>query len=401
MACEWIRIHMATQTNPFTPRIALSLAIALPFFSFAHLPALAQAAAAAPAASASQLGTIKTISGTTLTLATDKGATVTVTVGDGAKVYQLAVGSTDLKTAKPGQLTDIAVGDRAMVTGKAGASPDALTAMRVILMKSSDIAQMQADQQADWKARGMGGIVSTLDPATGAITVTSGTKKTVINTSSKTVFKRFAGDSVKYQDAQPGTIAQIQPKDQIQARGAKSADGTSVQAEEVISGSFENLSGLLLSVDDQAGNVTLKDLATKKIVSVHVTANSDIRSIPPQMATRFAAQSNGGGQGGGRRGGGGGGAAQDASGAVGGDSGGSRRSAGADLSQMIGRLPTATLADLQKGDAVMIVASQPGPNAGTVTAVTVLTGVGPILTANPNGGMDLSMSVGGGGGGGE
>jgi len=27
--------------------------------------------------------------------------------------------------------------------------------------------------------------------------------------------------------------------------------------------------------------------------------------------------------------------------------------------------------------------------------------VEPILTANPNGGMDLSMSVGGGGGGGE
>ena len=62
-----------------------------------------------------------------------------------------------------------------------------------------------------------------------------------VKTSSKTVFKRFAGDSVKYEDAKPGTIAQIQPKEQLQARGAKSADGTSMQAEEVISGSFENL----------------------------------------------------------------------------------------------------------------------------------------------------------------
>jgi len=33
-----------------------------------------------------------------------------------------------------------------------------------------------------------------------------------------------------------------------------------------------------------------------------------------------------------------------------------------------------------------------------VTAITVLTGVDPILTANPNGGMSLSMSIGGGGG---
>jgi hypothetical protein len=67
---------------------------------------------------------------------------------------------------------------------------------------------------------------------------------------------------------------------------------------------------------------------------------------------------------------------------------------------MITRFPTITLADLHKGDAVMIVASEPTPGASTVMAVTVLTGVDPILTANPNGGMDLSMSVGGGGGGG-
>jgi len=33
-----------------------------------------------------------------------------------------------------------------------------------------------------------------------------------------------------------------------------------------------------------------------------------------------------------------------------------------------------------------------------VTAITVLTGVDAILTANPNGGMSLSMSIGGGGG---
>jgi hypothetical protein len=64
---------------------------------------------------------------------------------------------------------------------------------------------------------------------------------------------------------------------------------------------------------------------------------------------------------------------------------------------MIARFPTITLAELKKGDAVMIVASDPAPGASTATAVTLLTGVDPILTANPNGGMDLSMSLGGGG----
>jgi hypothetical protein len=380
-------MELATRYKSLLLRITLSLGAAFCAYGIQGSSAAAQAAAPAPAAS--QLGTVKAISGNTITITTDKGLTYEVSVADGAKVYQLPVGSTDLKSAKLGQLTDVAVGDRTLVTGKAGDTPGTFTAMRVILIKSGDIAKMQEEQQADWKARGVGGIVDAVDPATGAITIASGPKKIVIDTSSKTVFKRFAGDSVKYQDAKLGTIAQIQPKDQLQARGEKSADGTTVQAEEVISGSFEDLSGLLISVDAAAGKLTLKDLATKKIVTVSVTANSNLRNMPAMVATRFAAQTNGGG---GRKGGG-----QDASGATGGDGGSARRSAGADLSQMISRFPATTLGDLHKGDAVMIVATSPAPGSDTATAVTVLTGVDPILTANPNGGMDLSMSMGGGG----
>jgi len=381
---------MATPNNSHFCRIALSLGVIFSLAGVAVSGMTAQAPAAAPApAAASQLGTVKSISGNSITMTTDKGVSVTVTVADGAKVLSLPVGSTSLSAAKPSQMSDVAVGDRALVTGKAGDTPATFSAVRVVLMKSSDIAKMQADEQADWKARGTGGIVSTVDPASGTVTITQGAKKLAINTSSKTEFKRFAGDSVKYQDAKPGTIAEIQPKDQLQVRGAKSADGTSMQAEEIISGSFENLSGQLLSVDAAGGKVTVKDLATKRVVTVNVTANSDLRNMPAMVATRFAAQTNGGGA---RRGGGG--AGQDASGgAAGGDAGAARRSAGADLSQMIGRLPAITLADLHKGDAVMIVASDA---ATSVTAVTLLTGVDPILTANPNGGMDLSMSMGGG-----
>ncbi len=370
----------------FRSELSLGLLLSLAGTTVFGVAAQTPTAAATPAAAlaSSQRGTVKAVSGNTITMTTDKGLTVSVSVAPGAKVVQLAVGSTDLKTAKPSQLADVAVGDRALVTGKAGDTPESFTAVRVILMKSADIAQKQADQQDDWKARGTGGIVSTVDPATGIITITSGIKKLAINTSSKTEFRRFAGDTVKYQDAKLGTLAQIQPKDQLQVRGTKSTDGTSMQAEEVISGSFENLSGVLLSVDSASGKITLKDLASKKVVTVNVTANSDLRAMPAMMATRFAAQANGGGQGGG------GGAAQNTSGSGG-------RSAGADLSQMIARLPTITLADLHKGDAAMIVASESSPGATTVTAVTVLTGVDAILTANPNGGMDLSMSVSSGG----
>jgi hypothetical protein len=248
--------------------------------------------------------------------------------------------------------------------------------------------------------------VNTVDPATGTITLTSGTKKITINTSGKTEFKRFAGDSVQYSDAKASTLADIHPKDQLQAKGTKSADGTSVQAEEVVSGAFENLSGVIATLDPATGTITLRDLATKKMVTVDVTKNANLRKLDMMTATMFAQRTSGGaGAGGGPRGGGGGAGAGGpgayGGGAAGGDAGSARRSAGSDLSQMINRQPAIALADLRKGDALMIVASEPTPGASTLTAVTVLAGVEPILTANPNGGMDLSMSLGGGGGGSE
>ena len=381
--------------------LTISLGVGLLFLAtctsmVAQVPA---PAAAAAASTESERGTVSAVSGNSITIAADGGQTIAVTVAPGARILQVPVGSTDLKSAATIQLSDIATGDHILVTGKAGDTPASFSAVRVILMKSADIAQQQAAEQADWRARGVGGIVSAVDPATGTITLTSGTKKITVATSSKTEFKRFAGDSVQYQDAKPGTLADIHPKDQLQAKGTKSADGTSVQAEEVVSGAFENLSGVIATIDPATGTITLRDLATKRMVTVDVTKNADLRKLSPMTANMFAQRTGGGAAAGGGRRGGGGGAA--GAGAAGGDAGSARRSAGSDLSQMINRQPAIALADLHKGDALMIVASEPTPGASTLTAITVLAGVEPILTANPNGGMDLSMSMGGGGGGGS
>ena len=57
---------------------------------------------------------------------------------------------------------------------------------------------------------------------------------------------------------------------------------------------------------------------------------------------------------------------------------------------MIPRLPTETLAGLKTGEAVMIVAIAPAGNASKFSAVTLLTGVDPILTASPSGEMTLT-----------
>jgi hypothetical protein len=73
-----------------------------------------------------------------------------------------------------------------------------------------------------------------------------------------------------------------------------------------------------------------------------------------------------------------------------------------DLSRMLARLPTGSVADLKTGDAVMIVAS---PGADSFTAITLLSGVEALLTA-PAGQAPITLSpwnIGGapeGGGGG-
>jgi co-chaperonin GroES (HSP10) len=367
---------------------------------------MAQAPAAAPAA-ARQIGTVTAVAGNSLTLKTDAGQEVSVSVADGARILQLAPGSTDLKTAQTITLAEIAVGDRVLVSGKAGDTAGAFAASRVILMKSSDITQKHEMEQADWQKRGTGGIVSAADPATGTLTVTIGAKKIVVNTSSKTQFRRYAGDSVKFEDAKPGTLAQIQVGDQLRVLGTKSDDGMSLQAEVVVSGSFKNLAGLIATLDAAKGTLTLKDLTTKKVVTVTITASSNVRTLPPQAAAMFAARAKGAAGAGGS----GSGAPQaagsgDASGGGGGRPGGAGR-AGGDLSQLVSRLPNKTIADLKVGDAVMIVASQPDPGSNSVTAVTLLSGVEPILAAAPGApSMTLSpWSLGGegapeGGGGG-
>ncbi len=368
------------------------------------------AQATAPAA-ARQIGTVKAISGGVITLATDAGHAVTVNVADAARILQLAPGSTDLKAAQAITLADIAVGDRVLVSGKAGDTADELTASRVILMKSTDIAQKHAQEQADWQKRGSGGLVNAVDPATGALTVSAGVKKVQVKTSSSTIFRRYSGDSVKFEDAVAGTLPQIQAGDQIRVRGDKSEDGMSIQAEEIVSGSFNNLSGTIATVNPADGTITLKDLSTKRMMTVKIAANSDLRKLPERAAAMFAARAKGGANGG---------AAGAPSGPPSGTSvstttgpptgagagqfagagaGGAGRSAGMDLSQMLAHLPNQTIADLHTGDAVMIVASQTTPGSASVTAVTLLSGVEPILAATPSGSPAMTLSpwsVGGG-----
>ena len=325
-----------------------------------------------------QSGTVTAVEGNKLSLTTTAKGQVAVTVAGDATVLQLPPCGTSLKDATPAKFASIASGDR-VITGKAG---DADTASRVILMKASDIATCRKQQQADWQQHGTGGLVKSVDGP--VVTMAVGARLVKVETTSTTVFRRYADDSVSFEDAKTGTLGQIQAGDQISVRGAKAEDGSSIAAQEVVTGTFQNLSGALSAVDPAAGTITLKDLLSKKMVTVKITANSDLRKLPPQAAAMFA-----------HRGAGGAGAgapppAGASPGAPAAAGEGRPRSAGADLSRALARFPTETVADLHSGDAVLLVASD--SHGSQLTAITLLSGVEQLLSATPAGGQPITLS---------
>jgi hypothetical protein len=287
-------------------------------------------------------------------------------------------------------------------------------------MSKADVAKKQAADSADWQRRGVGGLVSSVDPAATTIEITtvgfSGTKKTAIHASKDTILRRYSPDSAKFEDAKSGTFDQIRPGDQLRARGTRSADGNDFAAEEIVSGSFRNIAGTVSSIDPGQNTLNVTDLKTKKPVLVKFTADSQLRKLDPMMAQMIAMRLKGGGAGGPPSGTSPGGGAPagappaggpPAGGSPGGPTGGpgGPRPGGApDFQRMLSRMPQATLADLKKGDAVMIVATQ-STDSGGVTAITLLSGVEPILTASPSASQAMFMAgwnLGGApGGGGE
>jgi len=368
------------------------------------------------------LGTITSISGNSLILSSDAGVELTVGVRDSTKIVRIAPGQKDLKDAQPIALADLQIGDRILVRGTPGDDNKTFSATSIIAMKKADIAEKQSHERDEWQKSGVGGLVNSVDAAAGVISITSPSlreKKTVaVHVTKDTVLRRYAPGSVKFDDAKPAPLAEIRPGDQLRARGEKSADGSELTAQEIVSGSFRNISGTISSLDSAQSTITVHDLATKKNVAVKITSESQLRKLPAPIAQRIAQRLNGSsGANGGPTGDqpGSGRAGSTRPGAMSGTTsaptakesgagqgsrdfggrgrgmGGGAGSGGADLQQMISRMPASTVADLQKGDAVMLVGTEAsGSNA--VTAITLLAGVEPILQGSPNGGASSILS---------
>jgi hypothetical protein len=337
-----------------------------------YLSLLLAAAAAQTPARKAILGTVTEfkIESSELGVKPDNTDVVFVKFGPDTVVAQIPPGERDLKKATPAKVTDIAKGDRVLVSFTA----DVADARRILVMSATDIAKRNDADRLDWTKRGISGIVTAKSGNQITLKMRSfqGEISATVTAGEKTTYRRYAPDSVKFADAKVSSLAEIGVGDQLRARGEKSEDSLKVTADEVVFGTFLTKAGPITAVNPDAKEVTIQDLVTKKPVVVKLTADSSIKRMP-DLAAMFA----GGMPGGGMPGGGapGGGAQPGGSPAGGARPGGMMGGRPFDMSQMLERMPPAKIEDLKAGDTI-VVSSTKGVKADEVTAITVLANAG-------------------------
>lgn len=349
----------------------------------------------------------------------DDGAIYTIDLADSTSYYHVPPGEKDLKKATKIAPSDVAVGDRLLARGALTEETKSIAAKTIVVMTKADLAKKQERDRAAWQTRGVAGTVTAVNADAKEITINTHGRdtKTVVIETSAAGFRRYAPDSVRFADAKPSTFAELQVGDTVRVLGDKNEDGTRFKAEELIFGSFLTIAATVVSVNAATGEVVVTDLRSKKPVTIQTNQNTMLRKLDERIARFLAlrmhpdAAAGGGPPGAGGAGNGAGarppqaqsgapgapGAADSGRPSVG--AGGPRPgAANGDLQQLLERSPQLSLADLKKGDA-LIISSSKGADGSSMTAFSLVAGVEPFLAAAPRtaGQVDLgSWNIGAG-----
>jgi hypothetical protein len=357
-----------------------------------------------------------------LTLRTDAGPSLTVSLAEDVSVMQVPPGAKSLKQATKISVSDIHLGDRVLILGPVSEDQKSVSAKSVLVMSKTALDIARDAERLQWEKNGIAGVVKAVDPATKEITLAvpntpprpgNLTHSVIITLAPNASLLRYAPDSVKFSDAKPAPFDQIKVDDQMRALGTKSADGTHFTAQKLVSGTFRNIGATVISVDATQGIINIKDLATGKPVLVRTNAESKLHQLTPDVANTIATFNAGSPEKGaeGQQGGGQGGerprrAGFQGNGRPGGPGGsegsGMARGRSGDFEQMLQQMPALSLSELKAGEPLIVVSTE-GAKPDQVTAIAVLSGVEPILRARPKGSKEVAlgpwnMSVGGGGG---
>src|SRR5205085_2102214 len=330
-----------------------------------------------------------------VTIKTDAGKTVSFNTGDQTAYLRIAPGEKSLSNAAKITRADVKVGDRVWIRGT-GADGQATPARQVIIISKEALAQRDTRNQDDWRTRGINGRITAINPQTKEITIAArsrqGLDTIVINASGSNVHLfRYAPDSLRREDAQPSSFATLKVGDQLRALGDKSSDGTHFTPEEIVAGSFTRVNGTITGVDAAKGEVKIKDDQSGKSFVVAVSKNSTLHRLTPEFVERMtkfreeAQQRRAAAGGTGAQNNGQPGEArnqrtsgnQERTGSNQGENGGARGGGpggGRGFQQLFEGMPAITVADLKKGDGVMINGTPSASDPSHITAITLTAG---------------------------
>jgi hypothetical protein len=408
-------------------------ALILSFLMIAATAAFTQTPAPSPAAQISGvIGEVKAIDTATnqMQVRADNGVIATVGINDKTQYKRMALGAKTLTGATDVTLADVGQGDRIWARWRPGTDQKTTAAAQLVIMSKADLAKKQQQERAEWQKRGVSGIVASVNPSTQEITVSSRSlmgqpQNVIIPVNEKVLMRRYPPDTIpKYSEAKPGKFEEVKVGDQLRALGDKSADGTHLAAEEVVFGTFKIAGGTVTALDTATNQIKITDLQTKKPLTIIIKPDSIIRRFPQGGQMMLGGMGGPGGPG--SAGGPGQGQArpqgqtQTAQGSAtqgqkpqgpGGPQGagpggpqGPRGGGGSNMADMLDRLPVISISELKVGDTILL-SSLPGADPTQLTAISLVSGVEPLLQmmaarqqqggARPQGGVDLNGSFGG------
>ena len=338
------------------------------------------------------IGEVKSIDAAAkqITIKTDAGSTLLVSLNDKTTYKRLAPGEQTLTNATAITLSDIAEGDRVMARGTVSADRKSVPALMVIVMTKGDIAKKHESERLEWRRRGILGVITALKPDAKEITITNrtmvGAQTIVIPVKEETEMRRYAPDSIKFADAKPSAFAELKVGDQLRALGDKSEDGLRFTPVKVVTGSFRTVAGTVKEINAATGEIKIADLEKKQPLTIVIKQDAVLRRFPP--ASEMGAMMGGMGRGPGAGAPGAGGpppaqgqpqaARPQGAGPGGPGPGGPGGRGGFNINEMLERLPTISFADVKVGDTI-IVSSTQGVDPTRLTAIALVSGADTLL----------------------
>jgi antitoxin (DNA-binding transcriptional repressor) of toxin-antitoxin stability system len=321
------------------------------------------------------MGTVSELKSDTrqVIVTTAAGNAVTVTLSDRTVYMRIPPGEKTKDKFIKINPTDFGVGDSVFARGRMTEDRKSMPALEFYVMSKGDIAEKRERERDEWRKRGIAGTVSAVNAGTKEITIDArtaeGSKPVVITTTADTKFRRYAPDSVRFNDAKPSAIAELKPGDQLRAVGNKSTDGARFSADEIVTGSFQTIGGAITEVNAEKQEIKINDLHSKQAVTIVVSKDSQMKRLTAELLTALTPPKPG--------------APANATPPAKGSG---------DLQEMFDQLPAVTLQELKPGESILI-SSTKGADPARVMAIAVVSGVGPLLQNN-QGGRPAAVSLG-------